>query len=76
MVEGRGVEISAVERAVWLLQNYDDAYPTFAAKVEEFLLEQEQMSITSIQQERVKGGKAGKSDDEHLKQASSQINPN
>jgi hypothetical protein len=57
-------------------KNYDDAYPTFATKVEEFLLEQEQTSITNIQQARVKGGKTEKSDDEHLQKASSQISSN
>ncbi len=45
-------------------KRYEDAFPMFAARISEFLLDQEQGSILRIQQERVKGKKTQQGDDE------------
>lgn len=52
-------------------KKYDDAYPVFATRVEEFLFEQEQESITNIQRERVKGRETEKPDDDYLQKTDS-----
>lgn len=56
-------------------KKYDDAYPIFATRVEEFLFEQEQTSIIDIQRERVMGKKTERLDD-HSQKTDSQISSN